>query len=291
MFLTPQILKENKPCVSGYVWFRRQYPQGEELLTVLENHPNFFTPGTLHWVRNHLPLNEQEIQMYEKLVGLVECSSYCLSENCQRSSNIFTSNNVNDSQHIFYSSFVNNSQDVLYCEDVNSSGQIFSSSLITHSSKIFQSKNINESTNIINTILAVNSTNVIDSSTVFNSSEIIKSNNIESSHFCKDCSNLRHCLFCSNIKNKEYYIFNQPVDKEQYLFIEKQYLTLLCNLLGFVDKWPSEILTKDNLPKINDFDKWFLPIPSRFWRWARTLPGFDSMLVYDITMLPEILVD
>ena len=66
---------------------------------------------------------------------------------------------------------------------------------------------------------------------------------------------------------------------------------MLCDLLSFVDKWPSEILTKDNLPKVNDFDKWFLPIPNKFWKWARTLPNFDSMLIYDITMLPEILID
>jgi hypothetical protein len=61
-------------------------------------------------------------------------------------------------------------------------------------------------------------------------------------------------------------------------------------LLNFVRDWPEHLLT-EFVPETNKFNCWYTSISEKFWKWVRTLPNFDSMLIYDITMLPEILLD
>ena len=98
-------------------------------------------------------------------------------------------------------------------------------------------------------------------------------------------------MFCDGLEDAEYHLFNKPVDKKYYELFEKQYLKYLTEALDFVREWPEDMIVTASVTPTRKFDDWYHPISPRFWKWVRTLPGFDSMLVYNITMLPEILVD
>jgi hypothetical protein len=176
-------------------------------------------------------------------------------------------------------------------DNVTNSKQIFYSSMIEDCQKIYKGINIVESINICNSTMVARCKNIIDSTNVFDSSEIIKCNTVTNSHFCQNCVNIEHCLFCDGLENAEYHIFNKPVDKNRYGIFEKQYQKYLIELLGFVREWPENLLVGIFNPPTKKFDDWYSPISEKFWKWARTLPGFDSMLLYNITMLPEILID
>ena len=98
-------------------------------------------------------------------------------------------------------------------------------------------------------------------------------------------------MFCDGVEDVEYYIFNQQIDKERYKMLEKQYKKYIDGLLEFVSDWPSELVSATYCAPTLRFDDWYHSIPTKFWKWARTLPGYDSMFLYNMTMFPEILMD
>jgi hypothetical protein len=98
-------------------------------------------------------------------------------------------------------------------------------------------------------------------------------------------------MFCEGLENAEYHIFNKPVDKKMYELFETQYKKYMTGQLEFISNWPQNLVVSTHVSPTRKFDDWYHPISEKFWKWIRTLPGFDSMLIYNITMLPEILID
>jgi hypothetical protein len=98
-------------------------------------------------------------------------------------------------------------------------------------------------------------------------------------------------LFCESLDGVEYYIFNKPVDKDLYEMLEEQYLKYMGGQLNFIKEWPEDMAVSVYISPTRKFDDWYHTISDKFWKWARTLPNYDSMLLYNITMLPEILID
>ena len=136
-----------------------------------------------------------------------------------------------------------------------------------------------------------NSKNVTNSFNVFDSSEIIKCNSVSNSYFCNNCENIKFSIFCNGLKDSEYCIFNKPIDKAHYEIFEKQYKKYVCELLDFISDWPTGLSTNALVSPTRKFDDWFHPLSDKFWKWAKTLPGYDPMLLYNITMLPELIMD
>ena len=183
------------------------------------------------------------------------------------------------------------STDIVSSDAVSISHQVFSSSMIEDCIKIYKGQNVTESSNICNSTMVARSKNVIDSFNVFDSSEIIDCNTVTDSSFCRGCNNISFCMFCDGLENAEYHIFNKPVPQKHYETFIKQYKKYLQEELEFIREWPKDLAVGViNIPT-KKFDDWYHPISEKFWKWVRTLPGFDSMFVYNITMLPEILVD
>jgi hypothetical protein len=98
-------------------------------------------------------------------------------------------------------------------------------------------------------------------------------------------------MFCDGLEDAEYCIFNVPIDKERYEIIEKQYKKYLTELLAFVRDWPEELATNEIVLPTKKFDDWYYPISEKFWKWARTLPGFDSVILYRITLLSDFIIN
>ena len=289
MFITVDILRKHKACNQGIKYVERFYPNGVEVIDII--HDRHINKDFLHWGREHLSLSEEEIAAYCQVCNIINTESFWYSQNVQDSTYISESKNIICSTSIFESEDVTYSSDIVGSDNVNDSKQIAHSSMIDTCEKIFKSRNIVESINVCNSIMVARSKNVIESVNVFDSSEIIRCDTVTDSSFCQDCYNIEHCMFCTDLKDVEYHIFNKPVDKNRYEMIKRQYDKYLTELLAFVREWPENLTVNTFNNPTKKFDDWYYPISEKFWKWVHTLPGFDSMLLYNITMLPEILLE
>lgn len=287
MFITTDILRKHKACEQGIEYIQQFYPNGAEMLEIIQNH---HTPKEmLHWGREHLTHTEEELVAYFTACEIVNSEGLWYSQRVCDSKYVVKSQDVKTSTYVFDSTDITDSIDVVNSENVLNCKQIFHSSMIDDSEKIFRGQNITNSINICNSTMVLNSKNVIDSFSVFDSSEIIRGTNISNSYFCQDCKDIKHCIFCENLKDAEYCIFNKPVDKKYFEVFEKQYLKYLTELLDFIRDWPTETFTSARIAPTRKFDDWYHPVSDRFWKWARTLPNFDSTILYNITLIPDFL--
>lgn len=289
MKITIDLLKKHGACEQGLRYIERFFPNGAEVVEVI--FARHISKEFLHWGREHLTLNAEEVAAYEQVCGIKNSGGCWYSTDVENSERVIHSARISNSTGVFRSSDVMMGRDIVESETIEESEQIFCSQMIEKSQKVFKSVNITNSINICNSSLTIASKNVIDSSSIFGSSEIVRGKNISDSHFCIDCSNIKHCLFCTNISDVEYHIFNQPVDKNYYEVFVKQYEKYMNDLLSFIRNWPSDLVTSTYEAPTKKYDDWYTSVSPKFWKWARTLPGYDEMLLYEMTMLPEILVD
>lgn len=289
MFITAELLKQHKACEQGIKYIERFYPNGAEMIDIIRD--KHINKDFLHWGREHLTVNTEELQAYCLACGIIDSEGYWYSTDICNSKYVVRSKNVNDSKSIFECKDINNCQDVVNTDDAENSSQIFYSSIVDRCNKVSKSTNITLSTNICNSTMVARCINVIDSNTIFDSSEIIDCNTVSNSHFCQNCTNISKCLFCEGLSNAEYHIFNKSVDPKMYELFEKQYFKYMTTELAFIAEWPKNLAVNTHVSPTRKFDDWYHSIDEKFWKWARTLPGFDSIFLYRITMLPEILID
>lgn len=228
---------------------------------------------------------------YAEACKIVNSDNYWYSDNLCNSNYIVKSTKVSDSERVFHSSDVDKGNDIVNCDTIESSRQIFFSSIVNDCLRVAHSINIGNSVNVVHSQMVSRSRNITHSKNVFASSEIIKSDYVTDSYFCQNCKNIKHCMFCNGLEGAEYYIFNQPVDKERFEFLVEQYKRLVQYELVFTSDWPENLIKAYTPTFTLKFSEWYKSIPNKFWKWVRTLPNFDSMLLYNITMNPEILVD
>lgn len=276
-------------CEEGVAFAEKYAPNGFTIaeFLALKEAPNKY----IHWVFERIDPTEEEWKAYIEKMSIVNTTNYYYVNDVENCSFVVKSHHLKNCQNIFDSKYIENSQDVVDSEEVADSSLVFAAAFINNSQKISRGSNITNSRNIYNSIMVVNSRNVYESADVINSSEITKSKNVSDSKFCRSCKNIKHCLFCDGIENAEYCIFNQPVSKEKFEVLFSQYQKYMDVELQFIDQWPQNLAMGLVLRASLDCSKWYAPIPAKFWKWARTLPGYDEMLLYEMTMLPEILVD
>lgn len=289
MMVTVDLLRKHNGCEQGIKYVERFYPDGAEIITLIRD--RHINKEFLHWGREHLTITDEELAAYCEVCHIENTEGFWYSQNVRDSKYVVKSKDVDKSRSVFESKNIVNCKDIVNTDDAENSSQIFYSSMIDGCDKICKGTNIVNSTNICNSTMVARSVNVIDSNTVFDSSEIIDCNTVSSSHFCKSCTNIENCLFCEGLSNAEYHIFNKPVDPKMYELFEKQYMKYMTASLDFISNWPRELVASTYVAPTRKFDDWYHSIPEKFWKWARTLPGFDSMLLYNITMLPDILID
>lgn len=289
MFITADILRKHDACEQGIKYVERFYPDGAEMIDIIRDH--HINKEFLHWGREHLTPTEADQEAYRIACSIENSEGYWYSVNVRDSKYVIKSKNINKSCSVFNSKDIVNCQDIVDTDDAGDSSQIFYSSMIDGCTKICKGTNITASTNICNSTMVARSVNVIDSNTVFDSSEIIGCNIVSDSHFCQYCGNISHCLFCEGLTDAEYHIFNKPVDPKMYELFEKQYLKYMTARLEFISEWPENLVVGVHVAPTRKFDDWYHSINEKFWKWARSLPNFSSVLLYNITMLPEILMD
>lgn len=288
MLITAELLRKYGACDQGIRYIERFYPNGAEMIDIIRD--KHIPKEMLHWGRTKFTHSSEELEVYAQVCNIINTESYWYSQDVCDSIYVVKSKNVKNSKSVFGSSDVVYSTDVVDSDGIEKSQQVFYSSMIEESNMICRSRNVSSSHNICNSTMIARSANVIDSNNVFDSSEIIKSKGVIDSFFCQNCSNIEHCLFCENLDNAEYCIFNKPVGKSIFELISKQYKKYMNITLDFIRDWPKDLVANVYVSPTRKFDDWYSSIPQKTWDWVRTLPNFDSMLLYDITMLPEILI-
>lgn len=299
MYLTIDVLEKYGACGSGVKWFKRHYPEGGELMEVIQN-PKIDT-HTLHWGYEHLPTTEEEKAKYRELLH-IDCGenykTVYKSDHIKDSAFVTHSKEVADSTYVFHCNSVENSNSISSSQNVQNSSQIFHTDFCYDSNRILNSQNITSSSNVVNCGCAVNSTSVFNAGAVINSSFVsnilpLGSKNIRNSHFISDCFNLKNCLFCHGITDGEYLMFNQPIEKEEYDMFVAQLRQILkgAELELTKNGWPADQVPLD-APNIQyNIILQYSSLPEVFWRWVKTLPNYDPMILYNITMQPHLLTD
>lgn len=152
------------------------------------------------------------------------------------------------------------------------------------------SQNVENSRNIVRGTTIFDSSSVFDSKAVLSSREIRNSSNVTDSAFCANCKNIKNCLFCFDLSDQAFQIFNTPIDPTRFAIIKAQYIKLLSEELNFIKEWPDNPL-KAIIPQVIErFDRHYQVLSDKFWRWIKTLPGYDENLLYQITFLPQLLL-
>ena len=288
MLVTPELLKSLDACEKGQQYVQRFYPNGAEVIDLIRD--RHISKDFLHWGRQYLTTTKEEQQAYCEVCGISNSSSYWYSVNVVDSHNVVESKNIESSERIYHSEDVINSEDIVDSQIITNSKQVFISSMVENCSKIYESKNVLNSSNICYSTMISNSKNIFESNNVFDSSEIMACKNVTNSYFCYNCTGIENCLFCSDLTNVEYHIFNKPVDKKRYDLIAAQYKRYMSAQLQFIPVWPDNLSNSELESPIRNFDEWFITIDNKFWTWVRTLPGYEDIILYRMTMLQNFLV-
>lgn len=297
MFLTSEILKHHEACESEIKWFDRHFPNGAELIDVI-NHKTT-TLEFLHWGFIHLITSAEEKEAYWQKLN-IQCEkrySVYRSNDVSNSEWVSRSSKVEESSYVFSSSEIAFSNNVLSSNLVEHSSKIYNSSFVYSSQRIVQSQNVTNSRNIIHSDYIVNSHSIRNAAAVTNSAFVDgwlpgETKQIKNSRFIMSCTNLKNCLFCHKVENGEYLLFNAPIDKEDYEVIVQQ----LDRLLGDYEvemvkdnDWPANTIPIDE-PRIqHNILKQYEKLPSAFWRWVKTLPNYDPAVLYAITYSKELI--
>lgn len=216
----------------------------------------------------------------------IGCSHYYNCQNIQDSQYVVNSNGVDSSSFVHESTDVSHCSDVYRCDDVTNSSLVFDSQFVYDSEKIFGVTNAVKSCNVLTSARVYNSANIYVCSDINSCSELRHCDKMENSFFCADSKNLKNCLFCSNLDGKEYYIFNEPVSKEMFEIILKQYMRQTKDLeLDYLrEPWPENMLIPSLPNPFAYHNKHYAQLNDKFWRWARSVPGYNVDLLYEITL-------
>ena len=216
----------------------------------------------------------------------VGCSNYYNCQNIQDSQYIVNSKNVDSSTFVHESTDISHCSDIYRCDDVTNSSLVFDSQFIYDSEKIYAVTNATKSCNVLVSARVYNSANIYVCSDVNSCGELRHCDKMENSFFCAESKNLKKCLFCYELEDKEYHIFNQPVSKEMYDIVLSQYMRQTKDMeLDYLrEPWPQNMLIP-SLPNLFSYhNKHYLQLNEKFWRWARSVPGYDKDLLYKITL-------
>lgn len=296
MFVTLEILKQRNACPAGIKWFERHFPEGGELVDIMQ-HPKIDL-ATLYWGYAHLAGTEEEKQMYFKRLN-IDCGSFnetiYQSNNIQDSQYITNSQSVNNSKFVFYGDEVENSSNILQSKNIEDSECIYGSEFVFKSRNIFQSKNVTNGLCIVNSDYVFNSDHIINAAAVKYSAYVgdlvaDSTKRIDHSYFITRGVDLDHCLFCSNLQDKKYHLFNKEITPEEYDIFVKQISSVLRGWepeLVVDNEWPKETVPLDNPRVQRNIIKQYNNLPDKFWRWVKTLPGYDPAIMYAITFNPK----
>ena len=296
MYLTLEELEKRKACDAGKKWFQRTFPNGGELMDVMKH--KYVSTEMFHWGYANLSTSNEEKEFYRQKLN-IKCGekdfSIYESSDIDRSSYVTHSKNVENGHFVFHCEDVLNSSSVSQSSNVEDSECVYGSEFVFKSRNIFQSKNVTNGLCIINSDYVFNSDHIINAAAVKYSAyvgdlAVDSTKRIDHSYFITRGVDLDHCLFCSNLQGKKYHLFNKEITPEEYDIFVKQMSSILRGWepeLVVDNEWPKETVPLDDPRVQRNIIKQYNNLPDKFWRWVKTLPGYDPAIMYAITFNPK----
>lgn len=233
-------------------------------------------------------LGQEEREQLSKWVSFCDKKPYnCI--NTEKGLYITNSKDVFDSQYIHSSIEVSKSSAVCQSSFVQNSCQVFNSEFVDSSSKVLSSSNIEKSSNIVLGTAIFESSNIFIANSILRSRELRNCEDVVDSVFCAACHKIENCLFCADLSEQSFCLFNKPIDPDRYAIIMTQYQKIFSGEPIFVKEWPENPLMSTVPTILARFDKHYELLSEKFWRWVRTLPGYDENILYQLTFLPRFL--
>ena len=219
----------------------------------------------------------------------------------------YGSNNVVDSEYVVHSNNVEDSTYIFDSEDVKSSHNVTNAFIVEHSKNIYGSEFIYDSFRVVSSKNATGSQDVVFSDCAVNSHNISCARNVKWSgyvsdmiigrtkdldhcYFVSNSERLNHCMFCVGLIGAEYCLFNKHFTPEEYDIYVKQLNSILKGWrpeLVLHDYWPTETIPLDYPVIQRNICKQYINLPDKFWRWVKTLPGYDADIMYSIVFNPK----
>lgn len=282
MYLTLEKIKSLDACEAGVKWFERHFPQGAELTEVIK-HPNL-PSEFLHWGYQYLQPNEKEKNDYWKKAK-IECDNPRTISNSlevTNSDNVLYSRHVDNSHYVCASKKVSDSEVVQSGREVKNSQWVFDGKYIEDSKKIFCSSAVVNSSNISKSEQVSDSTNILESKRIKYSGYIVDSADIEKSYFLNNCQNIINSLFCDGLNEQKDCLFNIVVTPEIIAKTKDELLVLLSNWnMNLVPNWGEKKIPLD-FPLAAEAEMYYKELPSEFFDWVQTLPGYDEDILFNI---------
>ena len=295
MLITLEKLQE-KNASQDLIDYFSQYPNGIKIKDVYTDKK---TPSRiLHWCIAHLPYTKELERLYYAACQVVNSKSVFHSTNVLDSFSVSYSEDICDSKGIFNCTDVNLSCNVLDSDNVKNSCWVWYSNNIYDSQKIHSSRTISNSSNVTFSTFVTNSRNVFNSKTILNSNAIRNSENLENCFMCAKCSNLSNAAFCEDLHDKDkskYYVFNKEVTESMFKFLVSGFNDIFKDnflLIEFKEKVLLDLdgvfVTHTPAVTVQAFDKIYEKISDKFWNWVKTLPNYNSEILYHITFVPKL---
>ena len=289
--LTIDFLIDNGASVADFNWFKQEFPNGASVTEIL-NHDRV-PLDLMHWMHDTVGYTADEMALYHERTGI----------SCEKPLTIYKSDNVTDSEFVWYSSSITNSHHIHSSNDVTDgyivygseyverAEQVFDSSFVYNSTQVLLGSNVNGSHNIVNAGYVINSRSVMNADNVLDSAFVTsfergRTSNIYGSYFITDCTNMTNCLFCADKTGGEYLVFNKQVTAADYILISNQLLRILKDFRPVLTEdgyWPGAAIPMEEARPQSQLAKMYDHLPEAFWKWVRTIPGYDPSILYEIT--------
>lgn len=289
MFITKKDLEERNACKSGIKLIDRLYPNGAELMEILNN--KHIPYSIFHWGYMNLPSTEEEKKRYFEVIKVKDSSGVYLSDNIKNSSYIDESRFIDNSKFIFRSKNILNSENISSSKNIRESHFIYSSEDVEDSCWVNESKIVKLGYNIQDSSNILSSSNIAKSEDIVESSHLWNCQKVKESFFCANCIDLCNSIFCEGLNGNyeldKYFIFNNEVNHEDFILYKSKIMDFLPIDFNLFDMTFSKIKEKLNVNVNLNFGTYYENFQKDFFELAKIFPNYSGEIMYNITFDKE----
>lgn len=291
MFLSREILQNYPIKDSLFNKFNELYPSGAETTEIIQDGraPSNF----LHWIVTFLPINSEDEELYKKRLKINNCNNFLYSKDITNCDSIFNSKNCKNSNLVKNSSFIEDSNFIINSKKIYSSNKVFNSKEVRDSNSIIEGNYIKDSYNIFNSENIYTSNSVFKSKEVFDSIGVASCKNIKNVIFSTNCEKCMDIMFSFGLIGEENCIFNKTVPQKTFKEIKENFINLFpsINLKLFSLNETLPTANQKGYQIYQNYQDHYKFLPKEFYDFLKTLPNYDPIILYTLTLNPTFLYD
>lgn len=285
MKLTAELLKRYEACDEGADWFKKTYPNGAELIEIMNN-PEC-SLDFMHWGYRYLDYNEEEKQLYLQKARIENSRFVYNGEDVQDSMSIAYCTHIKNSKFCAHSKSVNNSSEVYNCDTIDNSNDVALSEQVKDSKYIFQSEKVKFSSYIVDSSMITTSHNILNSFIITDSAYLWQCKHTRRALLCSFSSNITNAICCAGLMDVNYQIFNAPVPAPEFM----QYYTQLLLLLKKYNYPNNALKIEAGAHEAEKYDYSYTytsmikSLPQEILDFLKTLPNYSEEAINQILYL------